>query len=264
MMIDGLAPARRRLVLAIMGALVVVALAVAGVAIFRSQSAADPVSQETLGPVILVAGYGGNTDVLQPLADTLRDDGRVVEIFPPVGNNTGDLAEQAVALGTFIDRVRRDISAPSVDVIGYSAGGVVARLWARDLGEDGVARRVVTLASPHHGTGVSSLATEAGGCPRACEQLRPDSDLLRRLNAGDETPDGPEWVTFRTEDDETVTPSTSADLEGALNLTVQQYCPSATMSHGQLPTSALVLGAMPQMLGDSTPAAPASGEVDCS
>ncbi len=262
-MLSALAPARRRLVWLVASVVATLVLAIGALALLRWQSAPNPVAQDSLGPVILVAGYGGNIAVLQPLADTLSDQGRDVEIFPPVGNNTGDLNEQAEDLGAFIDRVRGDASAPSVDVVGYSAGGVVARLWARDMGGDTVARRVVTIGSPHHGTGVSSLATEAGGCPQACEQLRPGSDVLRRLNAGEETPAGPEWITFRTENDQTVTPSISADLEGALNIAVQRYCPSATTSHGQLPSSAIVLSALPLVLDNNTPSLPPLENLDC-
>ncbi len=243
--------------------MLIVALIMGVFALLRSLSVPEPVAQSELGAVVLVAGYGGNTEVLQPLRERLEDQGREVETFMPVGNNTGDLREQATELGRFVDKVRRDMSAPSVDVVGYSAGGVVARLWVADMGGEALARRVVTIGSPHHGTGVSSLATEAGGCPPACQQLEPDSDLLRRLNARDETPKGPEWITFRSENDQTVTPSTSADLEGALNISVQQVCPSATTSHGGLPSSAVVLAAMPDMLGANAPARPAEGSLDC-
>ncbi|MGB3764386.1 MAG: hypothetical protein WA966_14320, partial [Ornithinimicrobium sp.] len=150
-----------------------------------------------------------------------------------------------------------------VDLVGYSAGGVVARHWVRDYDGDAVARRVVTIGSPHHGTGVSSLATEAGGCPPASEPLRPDRDFLRRLNAGDETPAGPLWITLRTENDRTVTPSTSADLEGALTLAVQQYCPEATTSHGQLPSSAVVLSVLPLVLDEAKLTPPGRDQVVC-
>ena len=122
-----------------------------------------------------------------------------------------------------------ETNAPSVDVVGYSAGGVVARLWVRDYGGAGLARRVMTLGSPHHGTSQAALGRElAGGCPVACEQLVPDSDLLRRLNAGDETPDGPLWATVRSTGDQVVTPVDSAALDGAVNILVQEVCPGAT------------------------------------
>ena len=121
-------------------------------------------------------------------------------------------------------------------MIGYSAGGVVARLWVRDEGGAAVARRVLTLGSPQHGTSQAALGAElAGGCPTACEQLVPDSDLLRRLNAGDETPDGPLWATVRSTYDRVVTPVESAALDGAVNILVQDLCPGSTAAHGGLP-----------------------------
>ena len=103
----------------------------------------------------------------------------------------------------------------------------------------------------------ASLAAEVrGGCPTACEQLTTGSDLLRRLDAGDETPDGPRWVTVRTEDDHIVTPSDSAELDGALNLDVQDLCPDARTSHGGLPADPVVLATLDSALGAGPPRAP--------
>ncbi|CAN5577387.1 lipase [soil metagenome] len=262
-MLSGLAPARRRLVLALAAAVVALGVAIAALGIVRGLSSADPVAQDAPGPVVVIAGYGGDGAVLEPIIALLRDEGRVVEVFPGVDDNTGDLIEQAQELGTFVGTVRRDSSATSVDLIGFSAGGVVARLWVSEMGGDVLTRRVVTIGSPHHGTIMSSLASEIGMCPAACEQLRPDSDVLRNLNAGDETPDGPEWITFRTDNDRTVTPSTSADLDGALNVPVQQYCPEATTGHLQLPSSPVVLTALPLVLDSGEPSAPTQGSIDC-
>ena len=180
----------------------------------------------------------------------LRSEGRAVTVVDLVGDGTGDLDAQAAHLADVADGVLRASGAPSVDVVGYSAGGVVVRLWVRDHGGDTQARRVLTLGSPQHGTSVAALGAEvAGGCPTACEQLLPDSPLLRRLNAGDETPSGPEWATVRSATDQVVTPTASAALDGALNLVVQDLCPTATTSHYELPADPVVFRALTTTLG---------------
>jgi hypothetical protein len=109
---------------------------------------------------------------------------------------------------------------------------------------------------------VAQLGSElGGGCPTACEQLVPDSDLLRRLNAGDETPDGPLWITVRTTGDRVVTPVDSAALVGALTLLVQDECPGSTAQHGDLPGDPVVRAALGSVLGPGPPAVPT--DVDC-
>jgi triacylglycerol lipase len=256
--LDALSPQRRRLVLGAGSVVLLLIMAVAVITVIRAiDSSARPVSQTDPGPVLLVPGYGGNVGSLEPLAAALRSAGRSAVIVDPVGDGTGDLRTQAEHLGEVADRVREDAGAASVDIIGYSAGGVVARLWVRDGDGGSVARRVLTLGSPQHGTSQAALGAEfAGGCPTACEQLIPDSDLLRRLNAGDETPAGPLWATIRSTTDQVVTPADSAALTGALNIVVQDVCPGSTVGHGDLPRNSVVLAALDSLLGAGPPQAP--------
>lgn len=256
-MLDALSPQRRRVVLGT-GALVLLLVVAVVIALgVRSVNRSAAVPQDRPGPVLLVPGYGGTGTSLAPLAAALRSAGRMAVIVPPVGNGTGDLGAQAEHLGEVALRVQREAAATSVDVVGFSAGGVVARLWVRDHGGEGVARRVFTLGSPQHGTSQAALALElAGGCPAACQQLVPGSDLLRRLNAGDETPDGPAWATVHSTTDRVVTPVRSATLDGALNLVVQDACPGAVVTHGDLPGHPVVLAALGTVLGPGAPVAP--------
>ena len=257
-MLDSLSPQRRRVVLltAALAGLLVVSLVATAIVRATARSAA-PVPQDQLGPVLLVPGYGGRVASLDPLADALRAVGRKVVVVERLGDGTGDLRAEAEHLRDVAERTRAESNAPSVDVIGYSAGGVVARLWVRDYGGASVARRVLTLGSPHHGTSQAALGRElAGGCPTACEQLVPDSDLLRRLNAGDETPDGPLWATVRSTGDQVVTPVDSAALDGAVNILVQDVCPGATTSHGDLPGNPATKAALTSVLGVDPPRPP--------
>ncbi len=61
--------------------------------------------------------------------------------------------------------------------MGYSAGGIVARVWVADGGAD-VTRRVVMLGSPNHGTSLADLAGTLAidACPQACRQLTTDGE----------------------------------------------------------------------------------------
>ncbi len=249
---------RRRLVAA--GAAVLAVLLVVAVALLVRSSGPDPVvavPQDRPGPVLLVPGYGGGRAALDQLAARLRATGRQVDVVALPGDGTGPLADQARALGDAA-RAAVDAGAPSVDVVGYSAGGVVARLWVSEQGGGSLARRVVTLGSPQHGTQVAALAevVAPGSCPAACRELAPDSALLAALNRGDETPAGPAWVSIWTTDDEVVTPPDSARLAGALDIPVQDVCPGRQVTHGQLPTDPAVQAMVADALGVRPPAAP--------
>lgn len=233
---------RRRLLFAVVAVVLVVSVGIAGLSIARHHgTSSGGVPQNEPGPVLLVPGYGGGTAGLDQLAARLRAAGRRVSVVSLPGDGTGDLDAQADVLDTAA-RAALAGGAKSVDVVGYSAGGVVARLWARDHGGAARARRIVTLGSPHHGTDLAEVAglLAPGTCPLACQQLVPGSDLMSALNSGDETPTGPEWVSIWTSQDHVVSPPDSAHLAGARNVVVQRICPGRAVDHGQLPTDAVV------------------------
>ena len=66
---------------------------------------------------------------------------------------------------------------------------------------------------------------------------------------------------MRTRADKTVTPSGSAELAGALNVVVQDLCPGASTSHGELPGDPVTLATLRSALGTTAPRAPA--DVSC-
>ena len=250
---------RRRLVLVAVLLLLVVVGVLTAVGL-RSAGGADivPVPQGQPGPVLLVPGYGGDATALGRLALVLQGAGRQATVLTLPGEGTGALDDQAELLAAAA-AAEVAAGASSVDVIGYSAGGVVARLWVAEYGGGSLARRVVTLGSPHHGTDVAGLAQvfAPSSCPQACRDVAPDSDVLGRLNRGDESPDGPAWVSIWTTDDEVVTPPSSAVLEGALDFVVQDICPGRPVAHGQLPTDPAVQAMVLAAVGPGDPSAPA-------
>ena len=234
-------------------AVAVVAVVVAAVVATSGAKAAPEAGtpdQNRPGPVLLVPGYGGGQGALDELAARIRQaTGRTAEVLTLAGDGTGDLVEQAAVLAAAVEKAYEQ-GAPSVDVVGYSAGGVVARLWVSREGGAHQARRVVTLGAPMHGTGLATAggALVPGACPAACVQLAPGSSLLREL-AKEPIPPTLPWLSIWTDRDETVTPPDSARLDGAVNVALQQVCPGNQAAHGDLPTDPAVTELVLQALG---------------
>ena len=256
-----MSPARRRLLLLVAALVAVAALASGTLLLTGGGEEPDRVevagvAQDAPGTVVLVPGYGGSTSALGVLADRLRAAGRQAVVVELPGEGTGDLTTYVPVLDAAVQSALR-AGAPSVDVVGYSAGGIIARLWA-DGGGAAQTRRLVTLGSPHHGTNLASAgaALAPGRCPEACRQLVPGSALLDGLNATDETPEGPQWLSVWSTADRTVTPPETSRLEGATNLPIQQLCPDARTEHGDLPRDAQVQGVVLAALSGDALAVP--------
>jgi triacylglycerol lipase len=245
---------RRRLLTAILALVVLVAVVVVGIRVAGSSGGADvePVArpaQDRPGTVLLVPGYGGSRDSLLQLASRIEATGRDAQVLTLAGDGTRDLSAQVDVLDAAADAALA-AGAPSVDVVGYSAGGVVTGLWiSRD---DGAAktRRVVTMGSPLHGTSLAALAIAQApdACPVACRQLAPGSAEITELDRADVGAAVP-WLSIWTADDETSTPPETARLDGATNVRVQDVCPGARVGHSNLPRDATVTGLVLRAIG---------------
>jgi triacylglycerol lipase len=245
----GLSPRRRVFVV---GSTLAVAAVVAAAGLKGSGAFAGPAPRPvpaSPGTVVLVPGYGGSTTGLNVLAAWIRRTGRATEVVRLPGNGTGDLAAQAVILNGYVSRTLRSGNGP-VDVIGFSAGGVVARLWDAEDGGARKAHRIISLGSPLNGTRIAAAgnAADPAACPVACQELVPGSTLLSQLRKIPLTRQ-PGWLSLWTQDDQVVRPPTSARLAGAVNVPLQAVCPNAVIAHGQLPTDPLVIGIVLSELG---------------
>jgi triacylglycerol lipase len=258
-LLGGLAPRRRRLVVSLLLVVVVLLGALLYACQDRTARPSGRPDQATPGTVLLVPGYGGGQGGLSVLADRIRRTGRSAQVVTLPGDGTGDLVAQAASLDGEVTRALRPgrgggvmdkQSAHSVDLVGYSAGGVVVRLWIARFAGEHAARRVVTLGSPLHGTTLAGVgsALVPDACPIACRQLVPGSSLLNQLD-GAPIPAGLPWLSVWTQDDQTVTPPDSARLSGAVNVAAQAVCAGAQLGHSQLPTDPLITGLVLRALG---------------
>jgi triacylglycerol lipase len=244
MPIFGALTAQRRRLLIAVAAVLAIALTAVVIATIGEGSEAQGT------PVLLVHGYGGTAESLAELKSALEEVGRTAVLVQLPDNGRGDIDDSARVLADAV----ANTGAEHVDLVGFSAGGVVVRSFLRGFGGNDVARRVVLLGAPNHGAQIAAAATAADpeSCVDACAQLNPGSSFLSELNAGDETPPGADYTSIWTAFDETVEPPESAVLAGAVNIRVQDVCPNATLSHGDLVEDPIAVGLAIEALAGRT------------
>ncbi len=248
----------RRLAVVIPVVLVVIALVTTAAVWFRSTRGPVEVAQDRQGPVLLVPGRQADSASLVDLQRRLFLSGRRAIIVSTGIEDTGDLRAQARQVQATAEKMIA-VGAPSVDVVGYSAGGIVTRLWLAQGGA-ALARRVVTIAAPNQGATeaqLNGLVTERF-CRTTCPQLSPGSALLKTLPpANGSAP----WLNLWTTRDRIVA-EPSAQVPGALNVSLQSICPKSKAGHQAIPTDPAVVGMVMKALATKPVTAPPTQD-DC-
>jgi pimeloyl-ACP methyl ester carboxylesterase len=116
-------------------------------------------------PVLLIHGYGCNHGYWRKLATRLELEG--------ISNYAVDLEPVTAGIDDYVPAVTRAVEqlcaatgSAKLIIVGHSMGGLVARAYLRSHGASRVAR-VITLGTPHHGTGLASF-----GLGRNAAQMR--------------------------------------------------------------------------------------------
>ncbi len=123
---------------------------------------------------------------------------RLEPVGPPAGEfaiytvdlpSTAPLMEQARVLGGMLGAIAQRHPTDTVDLIGHSAGGVVARLALVSYGE-GTVTRLITIAAPHLGTERAWQALDAtddsglfGGIKRWFVERKVGDDMYRTVQS---------------------------------------------------------------------------------
>jgi len=209
-------------------------------------------------PVILVHGtFGDMSDSWQALSPLLYNHGYCVFALNYGSYNgsgtvgvyaTGDIAASAAQLATFVNKVLAATGAQKVDLVGHSQGGMMPRYYIKNLGGAAKVDTLVGLAPSNHGTTLEGLFTLAGDIPGAssfvgadcpaCEQQEAGSSFITALNAGGETVPSVKYTVIESDNDEVVTPYTSAFLAPAPNVTnmlLQNQCALDQGEHLSMP-----------------------------
>jgi triacylglycerol esterase/lipase EstA (alpha/beta hydrolase family) len=121
-----------------------------------------------------------------------------------------------------------------VDVIGHSQGGLVPRWSIKWFPSGRFVGDYIGLAAPNHGTESAEFGTIQGMAPPAFWQMRRDAKFVAAVNDGDETPGHIAYTSIYTATDELVQPVGTQDLDGAVNVLLQDLCPERNVEHGAI------------------------------
>jgi len=213
-------------------------------------------SKEHPRPVVLVHGtFLDMADDWHALSPLLADNGYCVFALNYGSSNgsgalgvyaTGPIPASAEELAAFVEKVLGATGAKQVDLVGHSQGGMMPRYYLRFLGGAAKVGTLVGLAPSNHGTTADGIFTLGkllpgvnsflGAC-QACEEQEAGSPLLTKLNAGSETVGDVRYTVIESENDEVVTPYTSAFLNGehVTNILLQSQCPLDQGEHLSMP-----------------------------
>jgi hypothetical protein len=176
---------------------------------YRRAPRAETARAGAASPVLLIHGIVCNRSVWRPLLVRLAAQGfapvRAVSLEPLFA----DLDSQAASVVRELRELQRSSAGLPVAIVAHSMGGLLARA-ALAAGGPGLVSRIVTIASPHHGTALARLFRSA-----PARQMRPGSSWLQALNAGEHDAWPVPVTSIYSLHDNLIAPPRSAALAGA-------------------------------------------------
>jgi triacylglycerol lipase len=176
--------------------------------LFAARFPEPPIVRDPQRPaVLLVHGYLCNRAVWRALLASGQLDGcnvatvNLVPIFGPI-ERYADVVHEAV------ERLRSASGAAQVVLVGHSMGGLAVRSYLTRFG-DAAIRKVVTLATPHHGTIFGALGAGANA-----KQMAVGSRFLQRIAHEIPSVTRAKFVCVASRDDNLIVPRSSPLLPG--------------------------------------------------
>lgn len=169
-------------------------------------------------PVLLIHGYGCNSGYwvqLMARLDRERISYSALDLEPVMGDIDGYVPMVAKACASLCEKT----GAPRLVIVAHSMGGLVARAYLRDHGED-LVQHVFTIGTPHHGTSLANfgIGANAAQMRRHAAASNPASPWLQALAAGESAERRQLITSIFTHHDNIVAPQTSSFLPGAHNI----------------------------------------------
>ncbi len=129
-----------------------------------------------MNPVVLVHGFLDTIAVFDPLTEYLTRHGWPVYRINLVPNHGYEKLETlAGQLATYIEKNFEP--GQSIDLIGFSMGGLVTRYYLQRLGGIDRVQRYINISAPNHGT-LTAYSLPLAGVRQMC----PDSEFIADLD----------------------------------------------------------------------------------
>ena len=132
-------------------------------------------------PVILVHGFYSDSSALEKVSNYLKKLDKFVYLIDLIPN------DGSISMENYAEQLSQFINSnfslqQSLDLVGFSMGGLVCRYYLQRLGGFKQVKNLVTIAAPHQGTLTAHIIAYT-----ACRQMRPESGFLQDLNSDQHT-----------------------------------------------------------------------------
>jgi triacylglycerol esterase/lipase EstA (alpha/beta hydrolase family) len=164
-------------------------------------------------PIILAHGYFSNRGYFRPLVRALEAQGVAPLFTPNFGTVFTPIEKYVEELHGEIERIVAASGHPRVVLVCHSMGGLAAREYLRRHGAGRIAK-LITIASPHHGTALARLGVGSNG-----KQMRRGSRFLATLELSERQ--GPSQIpatSIFSPHDNLVSPQETSRLPWATNI----------------------------------------------
>ncbi|GEM_PF-3453501 len=187
--------------------------------------------------VVLIHGYGVNHNMWNigngPLIRLFRSYGFIPKAItmPELYTGNWDFKKYAQYLAGELEKdilcphCEQELPIDEIILVGHSMGGITCRLYLQEksIGDPEIKSRVkklITIASPHHGT---SVLFEDGPFYKICrEQLWPGSDFIGELN-NSEFPENVDFHSIWARRDKVMVPKHTSVSEKAKNYFIRTH-----------------------------------------
>jgi triacylglycerol lipase len=187
-------------------------------------------------PVLLIHGILRTNKVFNTMANHLSNQGWEVHRFDLKPNNgTVGLDKLALQIDNYVNN-NLPKNRP-FDLIGFSMGGIVSRYYVQKLGGLEKIERFITISSPHNGTLMGHLLPFIG-----CQQMRPNSDFLTRLNSEIHQLNKVKFTSIWTPYDLMIVPAKSSQLPIGKEVKVPVF------AHAIMPSADITIKAVTEAL----------------